>query len=199
MLRRCRAEGPTDTNGILCEISLPRLGKVKGVRLCEIEPYSYERSSKNANCQEVRAMIQEGKENKNKINVARQLASETKKRAEHVAGARNDGKEVDAVTMGAISAITAEIKKNKKLWGELRKYSRERDGIGVSFLMGINPRSGVPFECMSRLLVGKLWLAIREHFLRCNIEKLKGDKFTNVRVSIESEDTGSREFPRDVY
>jgi len=113
VLRRYRAEGPTDTNGIICEISLPRVGKVKSVRLCEIEPYSYERSSKNANCQEVRARIQEGKENKNKIHVARQLASETKKRAEHVAGARNDGKEVDAVTMGAISAITAEIKKIK--------------------------------------------------------------------------------------
>ena len=95
------------------------------------------------------------------------------------------------VTMGAVSAITEEIKKNRKLWGELRKYSRERDGTGVSFLIGINPRSGVPFECMSRPLIGKLWLAIREHFLRCNIEKLKGDKFTNIRVSIESEDANN--------
>ena len=51
---------------------------------------------------------------------------------------------------------------------------------------------------MARLLIGKLWLAIREHFLRCNIEKRKGDKFTNVRKSIESEDTDNREFLRDV-
>jgi len=51
---------------------------------------------------------------------------------------------------------------------------------------------------MSRPLIGKLWLAIRENFLRCNIEKLKGDKFTNTRVSIESEDADNRVSPRDV-
>ena len=57
-------------NGIICEISLLRLWKVKDVKLCEIEPYSYERSSKNANCHETRTMIQEGKGNKNKIIIA---------------------------------------------------------------------------------------------------------------------------------
>ena len=109
MLRRTRPEKPMSEKGIMCEVSLPRLGKVKNVKLCEIEPYSYERSSRNANGLKTGAIIQECKGDKSRIKLAQQLISETRKRAEHVASARNDGKEVDVVTMGAVSAITAEI------------------------------------------------------------------------------------------
>ena len=95
VLRRTRPEKPMSEKGIMCEVSLPRLGKVKNVKLCEIEPYSYERSSRNANGLKTGAIIQECKGDKSRIKLAQQLISETRKRAEHVASARNDGKEVD--------------------------------------------------------------------------------------------------------
>ena len=46
VLRRFRTEGPMDTKGMVCEVSLPRLGRVEDIKLCEIEPYSYKRSTR---------------------------------------------------------------------------------------------------------------------------------------------------------
>ena len=92
VLRRFRIKESVDKNEVTCEVSLPRLGKIEDIKLCEIEPYSYEQSSKNEEYGVTEAAFRGYKGNKSKVKMARQLASETKNRSEHIANAHNNGK-----------------------------------------------------------------------------------------------------------
>jgi len=56
----------------------------------------------------------------------------------------------------------------RKIWnnGHLRKryqaISREKDKPGIPFLVGINPRTGVPYSAINRREVAMLWMHMRE-------------------------------------
>ena len=60
---------------------------------------------------------------------------------------------------------------------------------GVSFLMGIDHRTGVPFQCMQDPTIANLWMTLREAFLEISHDRVKGCKLTNIKIAINSADT----------
>ena len=58
--------------------------------------------------------------------------------------------------------------------------------------MGISQITGVPFECMQEPSIARLWLVLRDLFLDLNQKRVKGNKLTNIKVSIDSLDEKER-------
>ena len=101
---------------------------------------------------------------------------------------RNDGTAISENVMNNVDAVIRKIRHSKKLWRELKRYSRDSDGDGVSFLMGINSRTGVPYACMARPLIAELYFTYREHFMKANNSQLKGNKYTNIKITINTQE-----------
>ena len=101
---------------------------------------------------------------------------------------RHDGTAISENVMNNVDAVIRKIHHSKKLWKEMKRYSRDSDGDGVSFLMGINSRTGVPYACMARPLIAELYFAYREHFMKTNNMQLKGNKYTNIKITINTQD-----------
>jgi len=87
--------------------------------------------------------------------------------------------------MGKVDSIMQRIRGDESLMQQLKGYSRPEDGPGVSFLVGVNPRTGVPYALMTQPLIAELWLAIRERFEELNKGRLGQSKLTNIKVEID--------------
>ena len=55
--------------------------------------------------------------------------------------------------------------------------------------MGIDHRTGVPFQCMQDPTIANLWMTLREAFLEISHDRVKGCKLTNIKIAINSADT----------
>ena len=80
----------------------------------------------------------------------------------------------------------------------LQKMSFGDDAPGVSFLMGISPRSGVPYSALERKEIAALWLEIRDLFMKIDAGRNKGSRLTGIKVSIGSQDHNRKLFRRDL-
>jgi len=99
--------------------------------------------------------------------------------------------------MNKIDELVAKIRGDEYLWEELQRVSLMGDKPGVTFMMGVSPRTGVPYGIMSRKLIAELWLAMREHFQRHNLRRLHGSKLTNIRVNLGAQDSKPRTLASD--
>jgi len=68
----------------------------------------------------------------------------------------------------------------------------------VSFLMGISPRSGMPYAALNRKEIAALWLEIRDLFMKIDADRNKGSRLTGIKVSIGSGDDKEKIFRRDL-
>jgi hypothetical protein len=92
------------------------------------------------------------------------------------------------------------IMNNRKLMAKLGGMSLPEDGgaandgapEGVSFLMGISHMTGVPFSIMHDPTIADLWMVLRDMFLTINQGRVKGNKLTNIKISIASRDGKTR-------
>ena len=90
-----------------------------------------------------------------------------------------------------------------KIWnnGRLRRryqaISREKDKPGISFLMGINPKTGVPYSAINRPEIAVLWMHMRELFQQLDARRPKNSRLTNIRVTINSSDHSKHQQFRD--
>jgi transposase InsO family protein len=90
-----------------------------------------------------------------------------------------------------------DVAEDKALWKRLGRMSLPADcgpggkdnPRGVSFLMGIDHRTGVPFQCMQDPTIANLWMTLRETFLEISHDRVKGCKLTNIKIAINSADT----------
>ena len=69
---------------------------------------------------------------------------------------------------------------------------------GISFIMGISPNTGIPYACMNIPEIAKLWWFLREQFMLHDRSKIKGNKLTNIRVTINSADCKETRRTRDL-
>ncbi|EGB04300.1 hypothetical protein AURANDRAFT_67346 [Aureococcus anophagefferens] len=98
------------------------------------------------------------------------------------------------------------IMNNRKLMAKLGGMSLPEDGgaandgapEGVSFLMGISHMTGVPFSIMHDPTIADLWMALRDMFLTINQGRVKGNKLTNIKISIASRDGKTRSSAKDL-
>ena len=71
--------------------------------------------------------------------------------------------------------------------GHLRKryqaISREKDKPGISFLMGINPRTGVPYSAINRPEVAMLWMHMHELHQQLGAKRPKSIGASALRIS----------------
>ena len=77
----------------------------------------------------------------------------------------------------------------KRTLNEVYSADRAKNPDGVSFLMGINPRTGVPYACMQEPAIAKLWMMLRDNFIDINQSRAKGSRLTNIKVAINSQNT----------
>lgn len=87
---------------------------------------------------------------------------------------------------------------NKRLYQRLKRISFPEDGAGISFVMGINCNTGVPYSCMNEPAIGKLWMFLRDSFMEADQGRAIGSKLTNVRVTIASADHRIRKHTHDL-
>ncbi|EGB02240.1 hypothetical protein AURANDRAFT_69065, partial [Aureococcus anophagefferens] len=98
------------------------------------------------------------------------------------------------------------IMNNRKLMAKLGGMSLPEDGgaandgapEGVSFLMGISHMTGVPFSIMHDPTIADLWMVLRDMFLTINQGRVKGNKLTNIKISIASRDGKTRSSAKDL-
>mmetsp|Transcript_2920 Transcript_2920/g.8561 ORF Transcript_2920/g.8561 Transcript_2920/m.8561 type:complete len:465 (+) Transcript_2920:3-1397(+) len=94
--------------------------------------------------------------------------------------------------------ILRDIYQNRGLMKYLSKMTLDSDKPGVSFLMGICPRTGVPYACMQRPEIAKLWLEVRELFVKANLSRNRDSRLTSLKVCINSRDLETREYRHDL-
>jgi len=150
-------------------IRIPRLDRMELVEVGELEPYSYEKSSL------WRQAIGDGA-----------VCGPT---LDHFVGAE---------FMNKMDVLFERIRKDARLWAELKKVSLPDDGTDVSFMIGFSARTGVPYTLMSGPLIAELWLAVRDKFLVWNKNRVSGTKLTNIKITIDVQDTKLRKITGDL-
>ncbi|EGB03116.1 hypothetical protein AURANDRAFT_68290 [Aureococcus anophagefferens] len=77
---------------------------------------------------------------------------------------------------------------NKRLYQRLKRISFPEDGAGISFVMGINCNTGVPYSCMNELAIGKLWMFLRDSFMEADQGRAIGGIHVGGHISTKEPD-----------
>jgi len=94
--------------------------------------------------------------------------------------------------------LLKDVYRNRGLMNRLQQMSFEEDGPGVSFLIGVSPNTGVPYALMTHKEIATIWMEIRELYMELDSTRLKGNKFTGIKISLNSKDTTARSYRRDL-
>ena len=68
-----------------------------------------------------------------------------------------------------------DIFSKKRLRQKLARMSLDEDEPGVSFLMGIDKRTGVPYTGINEPAIAQLWMHLREEFQRLDSGRPRGN------------------------